>query len=83
MEIEVMKDNIRIDQYLVSELDISRSKIQKLIKQDKILVNDKPVNSSYSVRIGDHIFVDDDLDFTISVEKENIPINLKDIRKAM
>lgn len=76
MEIEVMKDNIRIDQYLVSELDISRSKIQKLIKQDKILVNDKPVNSSYSVRIGDHIFVDDDLDFTISVEKENIPINV-------
>lgn len=76
MEIEVMKNNIRIDQYLVSELDISRSKIQKLIKQDKILVNDKPVNSSYSVRIGDHIFVDDDLDFTISVEKENIPINV-------
>lgn len=76
MELEVLKDNIRIDQYLTSELDISRSKIQKLIKQGKILVNDKVVNSSYSVKIGDTILVDDELDFTINVEAENIPLDI-------
>jgi len=76
MELEVVKDNIRIDQYLALELDLSRSKIQKLIKQDKILVNGKPVNSSYSVKIGDRVLVDDNLDFTISVEAEDIPIDI-------
>ena len=37
------KDKVRIDQYLSSELDISRSKIQKLIKEGKVLVNDKEI----------------------------------------
>lgn len=76
MELEVMKDNIRIDQYLVSELDLSRSKIQKLIKQDKILVNGKVVSSSYLVKIGDQILVDDNLDFSIHVEAEDIPLDV-------
>lgn len=76
MEIEVTKDNIRIDQYLVSELDISRSKIQKLIKQEKILVNNKVVGNSYSVKIGDIILVDDELDFNITVEAEDIPLDI-------
>lgn len=76
MELEVTKDNIRLDQYLALELDLSRSKIQKLVKQNKILVNDKAVNSSYSVKVGDHILINDDLDFTITVEKENIPIDV-------
>ena len=65
MEIEVTKDNVRIDQYLVNELDISRSKIQKLIKQEKILVNGKITNNSYSVKIGDIILINDELPFLI------------------
>ena len=32
MHITSEKENIRIDQYLTEELDISRSKVQKLIK---------------------------------------------------
>lgn len=76
MELEVLKDNIRIDQYLSLELNLSRSKIQKLIKQDKILVNGKTINNSYLVRIGDHILVDDELDFTINIEAENIPLDI-------
>lgn len=76
MELEVTKDNIRVDQYLALELDVSRSKIQKLIKQGKVLVNDKPVSSSYLVKIGDTISVDDNLDLTIHIEKENIPLDI-------
>ena len=76
MEIEVIKDNIRIDQYLVSELDISRSKIQKLIKQEKVLVNGNVINNSYSVKIGDIILVNDELDFNINVEAEDIPLDI-------
>lgn len=76
MELEVIEDNTRIDQYLTKQLDISRSKVQKLMKQGKVVVNDKVVSNSYLVKIGDLIFVDDNLDFTITVEKENIPLDI-------
>lgn len=42
--------DIRIDRYL-SELlpDVSRSFIQKLLKDNEILLNDKPVKANYKV----------------------------------
>lgn len=76
MELEVNKDNIRIDQYLADSLDISRSKIQKLIKQGKILVDGKETSSSYQVKIGNIIEVNDELDFSISITGENIPLDI-------
>ena len=43
--------DIRIDRYL-SELlpDVSRSFIQKLLKDNEILLNDKPVKANYKVQ---------------------------------
>ena len=70
------KEGIRLDSYLAEKLELSRSKIQKLVKEDKILVNGKSVNSSYLVKMGDSIEVDDELDYEISVEAENIPLNI-------
>ena len=66
----------RLDSFLSNELDISRSKIQKLIKEEKIKVNNKTVSSSYQVRLNDEIEVLDDLDYEINVEPENIPIDI-------
>jgi len=76
MNIEVNQDNIRLDQYLAKELELSRSKIQKLIKKYKILVNNKKVDNSYQVKIGDNILINDNLDFTITIEKEDIPLDV-------
>ncbi len=71
------KDNIRLDVYLSNELDLSRSKVQALIKENKILVNDKKVNSSYKTKEGDKIEVLSDLDFSIDIEPEDIPLDIR------
>ena len=67
---------VRIDSYLSDALDISRSKVQKLIKEGLVLVSGKKVSSSYIVKNGDHILVDDDLDYSISVMPEDIFLDI-------
>ena len=75
-EVVVEESNIRLDSYLASKLDISRSKVQKLIKQGKILVNDKETSSSYLVNIDDIIQVNDELDFEIHIKAQDIPLDI-------
>ena len=68
--------DMRLDSYLATKLDISRSKIQKLIKDEKILVNEKTVSASYKVMENDIISVNDELDFTIDIKGEDIPLDI-------
>ena len=74
----IVEDNegTRIDSYLAEQLELSRSKIQKLIKEDKVLVNGKNINSSYQVKIDDEIIINDELDYEIKVEAEDIPLDI-------
>ena len=75
-KIIVEESNIRLDSYLSKELDISRSKVQKLIKEDKITVNKKVEKESYKVKENDIIEVNDKLDFSINVEAEDIKLDI-------
>lgn len=61
MKLLNVEDNsdIRIDKYLIKVLNLSRTKIQELIKNKKILVNDEPIKNSYIVRIDDEIKIED------------------------
>jgi len=70
------KENIRLDSYLTNTLDISRSKIQKLIKEGNVLVNSEKKSSSYLVKLGDKIEVLDELNFDIDILPEDIDINV-------
>lgn len=67
MEIVSDVTNIRLDVYLASVLDENRTKIQKLNKEGKILVNDKVCKSNYTVKVGDVIVVSE-------IEKEDANI---------
>ena len=73
-----VKDEIeeRVDSYLAKELNISRSKVQKLIKQGLVTVNEKVTSSNYIVKCGDLISVNDDLNFEYSLDAEDIDIDV-------
>ncbi len=75
-ELIVEEGTERLDKYLSNVLDISRSKVQNLIKQDKVKVNGKTEKESFKVSNGDRIEVDDDLDFSIDVEPENLKLDI-------
>ena len=70
------KGKERLDQFLAKKMDVSRSKIQKLISEGKVLVDGKTVSASFLVDYENDIEVNDDLNCEITVEKENIPLDI-------
>ena len=59
MNFIVEEGNVRIDKYLMEKTGLSRSHFQKLINNEKVLVNGKSVKASYSVTENDEIEVMD------------------------
>ena len=77
MELVIDSDtNERIDSYLSTELDYSRSKVVKMIKNGEILVNDKPTKNSYVLKSGDSVTVMEHEEDPMNVEPENIPLDI-------
>lgn len=65
----------RLDSYLSSTLDISRSKVSKMIKDGNVLVNGNKCKASDSVDDGDKIaykIIDEEM----KVEAEDIPLDI-------
>lgn len=66
----------RIDKYLIDKLSFSRSKIQRMIEQECILVNNLPTKSSYNLKIGDEITISEDYTEEVDIKPENIPLDI-------
>jgi len=76
IEIKVEEKDIRIDQYLGKNLDYSRSKIEKLIKNKDILVNNKEIKKSYTLKEGDIITINEIVEEEIEVTPEKMDLNI-------
>lgn len=67
----------RVDRYLSEELeDRSRSYIQKLIKENHVLVNGKPVKANYRLSLGDNISITLPEIQEPDIPAENIPLDI-------
>ena len=76
MEIVVDVQGLRLDKYLIDKCDMSRSKIQKLINDEKVLVNDKIAKASYSVKVDDLIVILESDDEVSEILPEDIPLDI-------
>lgn len=65
----------RIDKYLTDNTDYTRSKIQKMIENGNILVNNKQTKDSYKLKEKDRITIEE-YNEEIDIEPENIPLDI-------
>ena len=72
----IAQEKSRIDKYLINELQYSRSKIQRMIDKEFILVNNKPIKNSYSLHIGDEITINEEYTEIVEVTPEDIPLDI-------
>lgn len=75
--VENNSNDVRIDKWICEQnKDISRSMLQKLLKDNQVTVNGKPVTKSYKINIGDKITVEIPEPVELNVLPENIPIEI-------
>lgn len=68
---------VRIDKYLSEQFpEQSRSYLQKLIKEEQVLVNQKPLKANYKLRIGDVISVSIPEPVELDIKAEPIPLDI-------
>ena len=77
IEIKVEEEELtRIDKYLQDKTDYTRSKIQKLIDNNNILVNNKEVKASYKVNQGDIITIDDNYQEDTDIKPQDLNLDI-------
>lgn len=78
IELTSQQSDLRLDIFLNNTLsDLSRAKIQELIKTEQILVNEKPTKASYKVQINDKIQIKKFEKKEIEILPEQIKLDVK------
>ena len=66
----------RLDSFLASVTDMTRSAAAKAIEKGQVLVNGSPSQKKYSVKTGDEIFIEETEPEEYDVIPENIPLDI-------
>ena len=78
IKIEEVNNLERIDKLLTELLEYSRSKVQAMIKDGSILVNEIIVKANYKVKTNDIITVEEMVEREIELQPEDIDIDPDD-----
>lgn len=70
------EENQRIDAYISSKTDISRVTVQRLIKENRVLVNNNNVKTSYKIKVNDEITVEEEKPKEIELKAQDIPVEI-------
>lgn len=76
MELLVEEGNLRIDKYLATNTEYSRSLIAKMVENEYVLVNGKKTKNNYILKSGDKIEIKDGFIEPLDIKPENIPLNI-------
>jgi len=76
IELTVEAGGIRLDKYIANHSELTRSHIQKLISEGRVLVDGKPAKPSYPVNSGEYIRIEVPPPLILSIDPENIPLNI-------
>lgn len=78
--VDEQMDGLRIDKVLTGKVDLSRTKLQKLIAEGLVCVDDEPVKSNYKVKIGEEIIVDlpQEVEYVVKPHKMDLDIVYED-----
>lgn len=69
--------NIRLDKVIaIIDRDLSRSMIQKMLEDGKILVNNNKEKASYKTKLGDNIKVEEIIPKQIELKAQDIPVEI-------
>lgn len=66
----------RIDSYLASNTESSRVTIQRLIENEKVLVNGKKTKDSYKIQLNDEITIEEEKPKEIELKAQDIPVEI-------
>ncbi len=66
----------RLDKYLADSKDLSRSRVQQLLKEGRITVDGRPAKGSLKLKAGQEIVCDIPEDREIDVLPQNIPLDV-------
>lgn len=74
----IVKENVlkRVDAYISENTEFSRTAVQRLIEEKKIIVNGKNEKASYRVQSGDIIEIEQEIAKEIELKAQDIPLEI-------
>lgn len=77
IKVDEESNGLRIDKFLsLQDIDLSRSYIQRLMKEEAVIVNSVVVKASYKVTTGDTVTITVPEPTELNIEPENIPLDI-------
>ena len=73
----------RIDKYLTARMtDFSRARIQKLLDEGQVMVNNKIVKANHKLKLDEEVFIEIPDPIEVEIVAENIPLDIVDYQQA-